>query len=86
MDYIAWLLEAMWLQDPRCAEVVQDAWMDGLCKTGGASLDNCLDSCRSRLTIWNKTEFGHVGRQIAWLERELQALEQNWNRILSITL
>ena len=42
MDYIAWLLEAMWLQDPRCAEVVQDAWMDGLCKTGAPQLITVL--------------------------------------------
>ncbi|XP_075675072.1 uncharacterized protein LOC142644317 [Castanea sativa] len=42
--------EAMWLRDPRCAEVVQDAWQDGLFKPDDAQITNCLDSCRERLT------------------------------------
>nr|POF20769.1 hypothetical protein CFP56_73574 [Quercus suber] len=80
--------EAMWLRDPRCAEVVQDAWMEGLYKTEGTQITNCLDSCRDRLTSWNKLEFGHVGRQITRLEQELQALDhqpqQNLERIQEV--
>ena len=48
-----------------------------LYKTIGTSITNYLDSCKARLETWNKTEFGHVGRQITRLEKELQALEQN---------
>lgn len=51
--------------------------MEGLFIIVGVLTDNCLDSCRSRLASWNKTEFGHMGRQITWLEKELQALEQS---------
>ena len=69
--------EAMWLRDPRCAEIVEDAWMEGLYQPNGAQIRNCLDSCRTRLSAWNKTEFGHVGRQISRLEKELQMLEQH---------
>ncbi|XP_075670157.1 uncharacterized protein LOC142639915 [Castanea sativa] len=69
--------EAMWLRDPRCAEVVQDAWQDGLLKPDGAQITNYLNSCRERLTTWNKLEFGHVGRQILRLEKKLQCLELN---------
>nr|POF15934.1 hypothetical protein CFP56_42759 [Quercus suber] len=80
--------EAMWLRDPHCAEVIQDAWMEGLYKTEGTQITNCLDSCRDRLTSWNKLEFGHVGRQIARLEQELQALDhqpqQNLERIQEV--
>ena len=69
--------EAMWLRDPRCAKIVEEAWMEGLYNPYGAPISNCLESCRARLSAWNKTEFGHVGRQIARLEKELQSLEQH---------
>ena len=41
--------EAMWLWDPCCTEVVQEAWMEGLHKTVGVPITNSLDSCRARL-------------------------------------
>lgn len=69
--------KAMWLRDPKCAEVVQEAWLEGLYKPNGSQITNCLDSCKARLSSWNKNEFGYVGRQIARLEKELQVLEQN---------
>ena len=28
--------KAMWLRDPKCAEVVQEAWLEGLCKPNGS--------------------------------------------------
>ena len=51
--------------------------MEGLYKTIGTLITNFLDSCKARLETWNKIEFGHIGRQITRLEKELQALEQN---------
>ena len=66
---------AMWLQDPSCDEVVQEAWHDGLFKLGGCQFENCLESCRNRLVSWNKLEFGHVRRKIAELQKQLQWLE-----------
>ena len=65
--------EAMWLREPRCAVVVEEAWMEGLYKPEGSQITNCLDSCQSRLSAWNKIEFGHVQRQI-------ERYEKPWNR------
>ena len=68
----------MWLCDPHyCAKVVQDALLEGLYKPNKAQITNCLDSCRNRLQTWNKVEFGHVGKQIARLEKKLQFLERD---------
>ena len=65
----------MWLRDPRCEEVVRDAWEQGLCSTMGHPLKNCISECHAQLTQWNKREFGHVGRQIKLLKTKLQMLE-----------
>ena len=65
----------MWLRDPRCEEVVRDAWEHGLCSTMGHPLKNCISECHAQLTQWNKREFGHVGRQIKLLKTKLQMLE-----------
>ena len=67
--------EAMWLQDPRCAEVVQEAWHEGLYISNGDTIINCHNTCCHPLTEWNKREFGHVGNQIERLDRKLQLLE-----------
>ena len=74
---LAFCFKAMWLRDPCCAEIVEEEWMEGLYNPNGAPISNCLESCRAWLSTWNKTEFGHVGRQIARLEKELQSLEQH---------
>ena len=67
--------EAMWLRDPQCDEVVQEAWYEGLCKPSGSPFTNCINNCRTRLQVWNKIEFGHIGRKIASLEKRIQRLE-----------
>ncbi|XP_075651332.1 uncharacterized protein LOC142621846 [Castanea sativa] len=68
--------KAMWLRHPGCVDVVQEAWLEVLCKPDGTQLTNCLDSCRTKLSVWNKTDFGHVGRQVDRLTKKLQALER----------
>ena len=55
--------------------MVSESWQEGLCKFGGSLFTNCIDRCRERLLVWNKVEFGQVGRQIARLQRKLQQLE-----------
>ena len=65
----------MWLRDPRCAEVVEDSWREGLYKPDGHMMKNCLESCRDRLLAWNKSEFGHVGQRINSLQKRLQVLD-----------
>lgn len=67
--------ESMWLKEPKCEEIVQEAWCDGL---RGFSLDvlgKCLKACQVRLDRWNRTEFGHVGRTIVDLQKCLAWLE-----------
>uniref|UniRef100_A0A7N2M4M2 DUF4283 domain-containing protein n=1 Tax=Quercus lobata TaxID=97700 RepID=A0A7N2M4M2_QUELO len=41
--------EFMWLKDPRCEEVVNRAWVDGLLANFEFSLSKCLELCRSSL-------------------------------------
>ena len=74
--------EAMWLRDPWCDKVVQEAWQEGLYRPSGCQVLNCLDSClnclnscRDRLVSWNKMEFGLVQCKIAGLQKQLQSLE-----------
>ena len=61
--------EEMWLRDPRCFEVVQEAWQEGLYKPDGFPITNCLETCRDRLQHLNKTEYGHVGQKIQNLQK-----------------
>ena len=68
--------EAMWLRDPRCPEVVSEAWEHGLSFSSSFSIHNFLQSCREALQRWNKVDFDHVGRRISALQANLQWLEQ----------
>ena len=65
----------MWVKDPRCDAVVNQSWQEGLNKFRGSQFKNCIDTCREQLKVWNKVEFGHVGRRIANLQNWLQMLE-----------
>ncbi|XP_075636587.1 uncharacterized protein LOC142608797 [Castanea sativa] len=56
--------------------VVQESWHEGLYKTEGFPITNCLERCRTRLQAWNKMEYSHVGRKIEPLQSKLQMLEQ----------
>lgn len=56
--------ELMWLKDQRCSTVITEAWEEGL-STKNYVLGNCIEKCRTRLDIWNKIEFGHVGKTIS---------------------
>ena len=67
--------EAMWLRDPHCPEVVNEAWERGLSFSSGFPIQNCLQACRESLQHWNKVEFGHVGCRISALRTTLQRLE-----------
>jgi len=67
--------ESMWLKDPKCEEVVLEAWEEGLAVSSGFPLTSYLERCKLRLEAWNKGEFGHVGRKIAELQKHLEWLE-----------
>ena len=51
----------MWLKDPRCEAIVEEAWDEGLYGGLGDVLNRCLESCHARLELWNGVEFGNVG-------------------------
>ena len=65
----------MWLKDPRCEAIVEEAWDEGLYGGSGDVLYRCLESCRSRLEVWNGKEFGNVGKTVAELQKKLEWLE-----------
>ena len=69
--------ESMWLRDEGWSRVVNDAWERERNKGTNWPLLHCLEECRTSLTKWNKHSFGHVGKQIAVLQKKLQMLE-NW--------
>ena len=67
--------ESMWLRDQRCEELVKAAWEEGKVTSTGSTLGNCLGKCHASLEAWNKTEFGHVGRKVAELQKRLEWIE-----------
>lgn len=68
-------IEAMWLQDKSCGEVVDRAWERGTSSTLESIFIKCLEECRLSLTTWNKNNFGHMGRKVVSLQKKLQWLE-----------
>ena len=68
--------ESIWLKDQRCKEIVKEAWEKGLITAQEYVLNNYLAKCRSRLDIWNKLEFYHVGWKVAELQSWLEWLKQ----------
>ena len=64
--------ESMWLQDQRCEGVVLDAWQEGLVSGSDFPILSCLELCRHKLEAWNVAEFGHVGKEISRLQRQLE--------------
>nr|POF04317.1 hypothetical protein CFP56_16374 [Quercus suber] len=67
--------KSMWLKDPRCEEVVLEAWEEGLTTLSNFPLNSCLEKCILKLDAWNKNEFGHVGKKINELQKHLEWLE-----------
>ena len=59
--------EAMLVQDPRCEGIVTSAWFEGLVDISPYPILTCLNSCRSKLEAWNRSKFGHVGKEVARL-------------------
>lgn len=66
----------MWLKDPRCEQIVTEAWVEGAGSESPFLILSCMDSYRARLVAWNQTEFGHVRKQISQMQKHLEWLEQ----------
>ena len=67
--------ESMWLKDPRCETIVEEAWDEGLFGGSDDVLNKCLENCCARLEVWNGTKFGNVGKTMAELQKKLEWLE-----------
>ena len=67
--------EAMWVQDPRCESIVSSAWSEGLDDISPYPILKCLNSRKSKLEAWSRSEFGHVGKKVARLQKQLEWLE-----------
>ena len=67
--------ESMWLKDPRCEAIVEEAWDEGLLGGSDDVLNKCLENCCARLEVWNGTKFGNVGKTMAELQKKLEWLE-----------
>ena len=65
----------MWLKDLKCEKVVKIAWAEGCTDGLGFLISRCLEIYRNRLEVWNKIDFGHIGRKISELQGKLEWLE-----------
>lgn len=72
---ILFIFKPMWLKDPRCEQIVIEVWLEGAGFDSPFPILSCMDSCRTKLAIWNQTDFGHVGKQISQLQKHLEWLE-----------
>lgn len=55
--------------------MVEEAWERGQNRGSHWPLEDCLEECQTLLMSRNKQTFGHVGKQIAELQKKLQVLE-----------
>ena len=67
--------ESMWLEDEGCKKVVEEAWERGRSSNSLWPLETCLEECQQSLKSWNAHTFGHVGKQVATIQKKLQILE-----------
>ena len=67
--------ESMWLKDPKCEDIVKNAWEEGGMAVDSFLILKCMELCWSRLEVRNKREFRHVGMKINELQRRLEWLE-----------
>ena len=65
----------MWLKESSSEEVVRSTWEEGLVTSSGWEMNFCLKHCRDMLEAWNKSIFGHVGRNILDLQSQLEWLD-----------
>lgn len=66
--------------------MVEAAWERGQNRVLRWPLEACLEECQSSLQSWNKHTFGHVGKQIADLQKKLQVLESIKGNVTDLEL
>ena len=67
--------EAMWLKDSSCEEIVNSTWEEASTTGSNFLMLKCLDNCRIKLEMWNKSVFGHVRNNLTRLQKHLEWLE-----------
>ena len=63
--------EAMWLKDESCEDVVKSAWEEGLLLGTEFPIQQYMANCKTKLELCNRDVFGHVGKKIADLKKQL---------------
>lgn len=53
----------------------RSAWEEGLSLGSEYILGKCIETCQAKWERWNKTEFVHVGKKIADLQKRLEWIE-----------
>ena len=56
--------EEMWLDDNRCAEIIEASWHSGLYQFGDDAILKKVEKCGKELTWWNLNVFGNVRKEL----------------------
>lgn len=63
--------EEMWLEDPRCKDVIRDAWGEPDTEPNAGGIQHRLRRCRTTFTQWSKAHFGNNARKLNELKNQL---------------
>lgn len=66
--------ENMWRRDPSYVKVVEDAWEDAGTVQNLGQLQATLGKVQSSLQVWERSSFGSVKADLAWLRCDLEAV------------
>ena len=67
--------EAMWVRDPECEEVVDQAWRKEFLGSHVFNLMRKISHIGFLLSKWNKTSFGQTKTKIQDLERHIEEIQ-----------
>lgn len=59
------------VEDESCEDVVKSAWEEGLLLGTEFPIQQYMANCKTKLELWNRDVFGHVGKKIADLKKQL---------------
>ncbi|XP_042951290.1 uncharacterized protein LOC122285342 [Carya illinoinensis] len=68
--------EAMWVDATDCKQVIQDAWRGVEGRKDLSIVMRKIQHCGEKLTVWNKTIFGHVQRNLKKAKDQLCLVHQ----------
>lgn len=68
--------EARWSEDPKCASVIENAWLQNMQGNACSNLARCLSICRRELSVWSRLRSPNCKVKIDQLLSELGSLQQ----------